>query len=137
MVLIGVINIEMSGGVYSPEEEGSAGSLWRCHGRARWLTGVGAVVRYGLRPPAILSSNQSGGRGVITKGYSGRRRSPEGGTRRQGFISCPWQWREGAPGGRIDWVFVKRVQQSVDKLVGQSPWPKTPTSGGAISESSG
>jgi hypothetical protein len=64
-------------GVYSPEGGGGAGSPRRCHGRARWLAGVGASVHYGLWLPAVPSSNQSGGQGVLTKGYSRRRRSPK------------------------------------------------------------
>jgi hypothetical protein len=109
----------------------------RHHGWAWWLAGVGAGVHYGLWLPTVPGSNQSGGRGILTKGYSGRWRSPEGGARWQGFSSCPQQWWEGAPRGGIDRVFIKRVQHSVGKLVRQSSWPKTPSSGGAMHGTSG
>jgi hypothetical protein len=112
-------------------------AAWQRHGRARWLTRVGAGVHYGLWLPAVPGKNQSGGQGVLTKGYSRRRRSLKGGTRQQGFSSCPRQWREGAPRGGIDWVFVKRVRHSVGKLVMQSSWPKTPSIGGAMRGSGG
>jgi hypothetical protein len=57
-------------GVYSPDGGGGARSPWWHHGRARWLAGVGAGMHYSLQLPVVPSSNESGGRGVLTKGYS-------------------------------------------------------------------
>jgi hypothetical protein len=87
------------------------------HGRVRWLARAGASVRYDLRLWVVLSSNQSGGRGVLTKMFFGQRWSPEDGVRRQGLSSCSRQLREGAPRGRFNWAFAKWVRHTIGKLV--------------------
>jgi hypothetical protein len=118
---------------FNPRREAAALVFPRqCHGRARWLTGARASVCYGLQLRAVPSSNQIGGRGVHSKMFSGQRRSSKDGVRRQGPNAFPQQWWEGAPRGRFNWVFAKQVQHNVGKLVGQSPWPKTPSRGGAM-----
>jgi hypothetical protein len=111
--------------------------LRRCHGQVRWLARAGTSMRYGLRLRAVLGSNQSGGRGVLTKRFFGQRRSPEEGVQRQGLRSCPRQWWEGAPRGCFNWFFAKRVRHRIGKLIGQSPWPKTPSRGSAMRGSGG
>jgi hypothetical protein len=82
---VGVSSIGGGGGVGSPQ---------RRHGRARWLPGVGTGVRYGLRLLVVPSSNQSGGRGVLTKGYPtecsdgvGRARQQDGSSSFSGSVS--------------------------------------------------
>jgi hypothetical protein len=72
----------------SPIRGGGAGSPWWHHGRAWWLAGVGVGVHYGLRFRVVPSSNQSGGRGVLTKRYSGQWRTPEVGERWNGLCPC-------------------------------------------------
>jgi hypothetical protein len=87
----------------------------------------GALVERGGSPEwirAVPSSNQSGGRGVLTKRYSGQWQLPEDGVQWQGLSSCSQQWQEGAPMVCFNWVFTKCVQHSVGKLIGQSLWPK-------------
>jgi hypothetical protein len=54
----------------SPFRAGGTGSPRWHVGRARWLAGVGVGMRNSLQFCAISTSNQSRGRGVLTKRYS-------------------------------------------------------------------
>jgi hypothetical protein len=110
---------------FNPRREVAALVLpQRRHSQGRWLTEVGASVRYSLRLRAVLSSNQSGGRGVLTKRFFGQRRSLEDGMRQQGLSSCSRQWREGAPRGCFNWAPPNRCGTTSASSSGSRHGPK-------------